>query len=275
MHDNTGIGDAERFHYLLSCLTGDALAVVKSIPLAADNYTLAWDALSERFDNKRLLASAHLDKLFEFKPIAQQSLQALTAFINTFKRNVAILKALGVNELASFLLFHMGSRVLDPTTVQLFEASTAPSIIPTFDELLNFVQQRCRILENIKNSRKPETNVKPCDRSNGRNSTIVPRKSVFAAITSTPAKSKARSCLSCDKVDHTIYHCPKFGELAVEKRREFVMSRKLCFACMSPSHMVNACASKGECRSCNSKRHHSMLHLDQVQSSTGFYVCSL
>jgi len=41
VHDNTGIGDAERFHYLLSCLSGDALAVVKSIPLSANNYALA------------------------------------------------------------------------------------------------------------------------------------------------------------------------------------------------------------------------------------------
>ncbi|XP_025419127.1 uncharacterized protein LOC112689565 [Sipha flava] len=120
VHDNTGIGDAERFHFLLSCLSGDALAVVKAIPLSANNYALAWEALSVRFDNKRLLASAHLDKLFAFKPITHQSLPALTSFINTFKENVAIIKALGVNDLSSFLLFHMGSRVLDPTTIQLF-----------------------------------------------------------------------------------------------------------------------------------------------------------
>lgn len=150
VHDNTGIGDAERFHYLLSCLSGDALAVVKAIPLSANNYALAWEALSVRFDNKRLLASAHLDKLFAFKPITHQSFPALTSFINTFKENVAIIKALGVNDLSSFLLFHMGSRVLDPTTIQLFESNASNSTIPTFDELLNFVQQRCRILENVK-----------------------------------------------------------------------------------------------------------------------------
>lgn len=74
VHDNTGIGDAERFHYLLSCLSGDALAIVKSISLSANNYVLAWDALSDRFYYKRLLASVYLDKLFEFKPITQQSL---------------------------------------------------------------------------------------------------------------------------------------------------------------------------------------------------------
>jgi len=55
VHDNTSIGDAERFHYLLSCLSGPALATIKSIPLSANNYAIAWDALSERFDNKLCL----------------------------------------------------------------------------------------------------------------------------------------------------------------------------------------------------------------------------
>lgn len=109
MHDNTGVGDAERFHYLLSCLLSDDLTIVKSIPLSANNYVIVWDVLSDRFDNKHLLASEHLNKIFEFEPIVQQSLQALRAFVNTFKKNVAIIKALGVNDFASFLLFHMGS----------------------------------------------------------------------------------------------------------------------------------------------------------------------
>ncbi|XP_025205862.1 uncharacterized protein LOC112602140 [Melanaphis sacchari] len=269
VHDNTGIGDAERFHYLLSCLSDDALAVVKAIPLSANNYALAWEALSVRFDNKRLLASAHLDKLFAFKPITHQSLPALTSFINTFKENVAIIKALGVNDLSSFLLFHMGSRVLDPTTIQLFESNASNSTIPTFDELLNFVQQRCRILENVKNSTKQDITFKPHDKSKAQShKTFVPKKSVFAATTSTSTKSKSRGCLSCDKTDHNIYQCPKFNEMSVDKRRNVVLSRKLCFACMSPSHMLDTCSSKGGCRSCSSKRHHTLLHREQNRTST-------
>ncbi|CAI6362720.1 unnamed protein product [Macrosiphum euphorbiae] len=267
VHDNTGIGDAERFHYLKSCLSGDALAVVKSFPLSANNYVLAWEALSVRFDNKRLLASAHLDKLFAFKPIAHQSLPALTSFINTFKENVAIIKALGVNDLSSFLLFHMGSRVLDSTTIQLFESNASNSTIPTFDELLSFVQQRCRVLENIKNSSKSDISTKPHEKYNTRNKTVISKKSVFAATTSTSVKSKSRGCLSCDKADHSIYRCPKFNDMTVEKRREFVAARKLCFSCMSQSHVLNACSSTGVCRSCSSKRHHSLLHLNTDQSS--------
>ncbi|KAF0733566.1 Uncharacterized protein FWK35_00020034, partial [Aphis craccivora] len=108
VHENTGIGNAERFHYLLSCLSGDALAVVKSIPLSADNYILAWDALADRFDNKRLLASTHVDKLFDFKPITQQSLQAMTAFVYTFKKKCRDNQSTGCQRSCEFFIIPHG-----------------------------------------------------------------------------------------------------------------------------------------------------------------------
>lgn len=108
VHNNRSLGDAERFYYLISCLSGSALFVIKSVPLSVDNYAVGWGALLDRFDNKRLLASAHLDKLFAFKPIGQESLPALIEFVNIFKENVSIIKSIGVDDLAGFVLFHMG-----------------------------------------------------------------------------------------------------------------------------------------------------------------------
>ncbi|CAI6364994.1 unnamed protein product [Macrosiphum euphorbiae] len=268
VHDNQHIDDAQRFHHLLSCLSGSALAIIKSIPLSAANYSIAWDALSERYDNKRLLASAHMDKLFAFKPIVHESLPALVEFVNTFKENVSIIKSLGVDDLSSFLLFHMCSRVLDSTTLQLFESSTSQSTIPTFDELVNFVQHRCKILENLTKSNKGGRNEKPFEKSDVRGKHTKSTKSVFAATTSASTKLKSRNCLYCDKPDHRIYQCPKLTGMTVDKRRDAVLARKLCFACLSSSHMVNTCPSAKSCFSCNSKRHHTLLHREQNRTST-------
>ena len=63
VHNNILIGDAQRFHFLLSSLKGDALDSVKSIPLNADNYAIAWEAVSNRFDDKCLLTSVNLHKI--------------------------------------------------------------------------------------------------------------------------------------------------------------------------------------------------------------------
>jgi len=142
VHDNLNIGKLEKFHYLLICVSGSALTVVKAIPLSAANYDIAWEALIDRYDNQRLLATAHLEKSFSFRPISTESLSSLSAFVSTFQENIAAIKALGVNDLAGFMLFFIGSRALDPVTRNFFESTVSQHSIPVFDVLLKFVQQR-------------------------------------------------------------------------------------------------------------------------------------
>jgi len=51
VHDDYGIDDVHRFHFLSQSLTGSALSVIKSIPLSTTNYPVAWAALTDRFEN--------------------------------------------------------------------------------------------------------------------------------------------------------------------------------------------------------------------------------
>jgi len=63
VHENPDISDLLRFQYLLMCVTGLALTIVKTFPLSSSNYKLAWGALLNRYNNQRLLATVHVDKL--------------------------------------------------------------------------------------------------------------------------------------------------------------------------------------------------------------------
>jgi len=63
VHENPDISDILRFQYLLMCVTGLALTIVKTFPLSSSNYKLAWGALLNRYNNQRLLATVHVDKL--------------------------------------------------------------------------------------------------------------------------------------------------------------------------------------------------------------------
>lgn len=76
VHENQNISKLERFHYLFTCVSGTAFTMV--VPLSAANYDIAWGALTERYDNQRLLATAHLYKLFAFRPISAESLSSLS-----------------------------------------------------------------------------------------------------------------------------------------------------------------------------------------------------
>lgn len=105
VHNNQSISDVGCFHFLRSCLTGPALAVIKSIPLTSDNYSIAWNTLQKSFENNRLLVTAHIDRLFTFSSLKRESSSSLAAFVNTFRENVAAIKALGIKDISGFFCF--------------------------------------------------------------------------------------------------------------------------------------------------------------------------
>jgi len=250
VHNNECVSDIERFHYLLSCPSDSAFSVAKSVPLSAANYIIAWQALTDRFENQRLLATAHVDQLFAFTPITHESLHSLTSFVNTFNENIAALKALGVIDLAGFLLFYIGSRVLDSNTSQLFENIVLPNSMPNFDSLISFVQQRCKILENFGGT---ENVVKINMKYNKHH------VSFKTSLTTATTGSSSKFCPLCKVKSHPLYRCFTFKKLTVHKRKEFATSAKLCFSCLGSSHLVSACSSTASC-SIYGKRHHSLLH---------------
>lgn len=122
--------------------------MVRSIPLTGPNYEVAWNALHDRFDNPRLILHAHLDKLFGFAPINNESLNDLNNFFNMFQENLAAIHALGALDLTGFLLFYIASHVLDKPTKRLFEADQGTHALPTIIDLLKFIQNRCKIFQN-------------------------------------------------------------------------------------------------------------------------------
>lgn len=260
VRDNPSITNIERFHYLVSCLSGSALAVVKAVPLTADNYTIAWDALVDCFENQRLLATAHIDKLFAFSPIKRESCSSLSLFVNTFRENVSAIKALGIEDISGFLLFYIGARVLDPETRRLFEANLTQSEIPTLDKLLDFTSQRCRILENIgtNNDRQEVGKKEKVKMAKGG----VYGKASFTATTS----SKSLKCILCQH-EHLLYRCFLFKRKSVSARRKFVNDHSLCFTCLKPGHLSNSCPTTYKCRTCEGK-HNTLLHKDSVESGS-------
>lgn len=53
IHENRQLTDMDRFSYLKSALTGDALLEIESVEPSAANYSVAWKALESRYENKK------------------------------------------------------------------------------------------------------------------------------------------------------------------------------------------------------------------------------
>lgn len=64
MVQNQPIPPAQKLYFLKTNVTGDALNLIQHFHATDSNYNLAWNTLVDRFDNKRLLLTAQLSRLF-------------------------------------------------------------------------------------------------------------------------------------------------------------------------------------------------------------------
>lgn len=137
----------EKFHHLKNCLKGDALTVISGLSLEPDNYFLALEALKRRYQNKRRLANAYIEKITSFGGMKNSSQTSLQNFLNVHELNVNALLALGLKDLGDFLLLQLSLNNLDAETRTAFEEKQSTESIPTYADLIKFVTERCRKAE--------------------------------------------------------------------------------------------------------------------------------
>eukprot|EP00794_Sanderia_malayensis_P000965 gene965-biopygen216 len=88
---------------------------------------------------------------------------------------------------------------------------------------------------------------------------------------------RPRPCVYCEESKHKSYECDKIQE--VEKRRDILRQKRLCFNCTGANHRALECQVKSGCRNCHSRHHTSICdnrsnenktsHPTQVMLATG------
>ena len=67
------ISDAVKLHYLLSCLSGEARSMVSHLQLTNENFTVAMDILTRRYENRRVLIDRFVDIILGLPDIHARS----------------------------------------------------------------------------------------------------------------------------------------------------------------------------------------------------------
>ena len=60
--DDKEIPDIEKLYHLKGCLRDEAAEVLASIELCSENYTIAWNLLKERYDNRKTIRQAYVKR---------------------------------------------------------------------------------------------------------------------------------------------------------------------------------------------------------------------
>ncbi|XP_053698661.1 uncharacterized protein LOC128745608 [Sabethes cyaneus] len=246
------LSNVDKFSYLVSSLSKDAKRVIEVIEVTAANYSVAWDLLEKRYENKYLLVKSYVEALFAVESMRKECHESLNKLIDEYERNLKMLEKVGEHpdDWSTILVFMLSSR-LDSATMRNWETHRRSTNVPTYKELIEFLRSHSLILQSVA-AAKPRPSDTPRTSLSSRSNTTK-LTSAHSAM-STPQKT----CPFCKQSSHSPFQCEIFRKMTATERFEATKKNALCINCLSPSHLVKNCAS-GACRVCNHK-HHTMLH---------------
>lgn len=252
VNSNPDIPTIEKFHYLSTSLMGDPKTLISPFTVNEDNYKVAWEALNDRYDNKRLLATSYVEKILYYPPHKGTSnLFSFQNFIREVVENVRALQNVKLQNETDFLWLTIALSKLDSDSRRKFECLSVNKEWPTFNDLVEFVQGRCKILQL--SGCPSDGDLKPL-----RPTKAASRAQVLTTTVDSSSSPNKISLCSC-KQRHHLYECPIFREKSLAQRRSFLKGKNVCFNCLRNGHLSSSCASTGRCRTCK-RKHHTLLH---------------
>lgn len=241
IHCNKALNNVQKFHYLKSCLKNEATNCIQELQISEANYNIAWSTLKDRFDNKRIIIKKHIQAIYELPQCSYENYNALRHIYDTVQKHTRALKALKrpVDQWDDWLIY-ITTNKLDKTTNKEWESTITTNHIPSFQELLNFLSQKCNTLEAI--AKPVITHAKPF-------------KNVSVHLT-----AKTTTCAMCNE-NHLIYYCKRLLNMQPEERIKKIKLLQLCINCLKPNHSVSQC-NASSCKKCKGK-HNTLLHITQ------------
>ncbi|KAE9521837.1 hypothetical protein AGLY_017772 [Aphis glycines] len=223
VHTNDLLSPVQKFLYLRSSISGKAANVIKSLETTAKNYETAWATLTTRYSNKKVLAQAYKNALFDLETISSESPTKLRQLTDTIIAHMNALETLDQNpKLWGSLLIHLVTTKLDSNTLTEWEMAAPKTNVASIDLLITFLQKRCQILEAVESAM--QINVRP--------QLYTPKKSNNNSQNKLRATSAYFSaddikCFVCKQSD-TIYKCPTLLDMSVPQRIQKVTDLNLC-----------------------------------------------
>ncbi|XP_037925671.1 uncharacterized protein LOC119660845 [Hermetia illucens] len=149
--EKQGVTEVDKMHYLTTSIQGNAASLIANIPITNEAFNSAWTALQNRYENKRLLISAQLNRLFTLRRMASRTSKELNTVINTVTEVLNSLRALGSPvQHWDQLLVHLITHRLDLQTREDWELTLGSSTkYPALERLTNFLMCRARALETM------------------------------------------------------------------------------------------------------------------------------
>ena len=221
------LSTVEKMHYLKSSPTGEAAQLIVNFPVTGDSFCAAWDQLVERYENKRILITSQLDKLFSALPITSKFSKGLNSLLCTTSEALNSLRSLGAPvDQWDMIRVRLMVRNLDSASREAWEIQLGSSTeYPTLDQLRKFLTGRTRALESLE-IEKSRTSLKPTSKCPARSyaSTVESEAPSRPPPSSEDRTTRSQTCDDCGG-DHYIAFCPRFKERSSAARDQVVTDK--------------------------------------------------
>jgi hypothetical protein len=248
VHNDTSLGDIQKFQYLRAHLSGDAAQAIDGLSLTNDNYANAIDLLVERYGQKHKIINAYMTALWKLES-PTGSLVSLIKFYDAVESYIRGLAAIGKSE-------DSYGDLLVPIILERLPPSTRRQISRANDG------SDAWSLKNLRKAMRKEIDV--LQAGDLTQDIVHETPATAAAFFTKTNRGKPHAfhrpirpprCAFC-KHEHKASLCNNVTSKTA--RRDIVERDKLCINCLSNSHGVDDCRSKYRCADCNGKHHTSL-----------------
>lgn len=249
IHDNKSLSNVDKLEYLKSCTTHEAEKAIQRFQITDQNYKAAWDRLNEKYDSKRMLQDTEIETIIDRKEIKAETAKEIRELLDVVQESLETLKNMNVDTTSwDPMLVVLVKRKLPFKTREEWEKQLEPEQVPTYAELIAFLEKRFRTVESLELV--------------GGNSTDADKRNPTNNINKIKSNHRA-SCPACYDAFHSLMKCEIFLKMSVSNRSAFVNAKSLCRNCLATGHMIKDCNSTKTCFKCN-RSHHTLLHRDDV-----------
>jgi len=204
-------------YYLLSLVRGAAARLFNHLSPSEENYLTAWDILINRYEDKRMLASTHINTLLDLPNLTLESASGLRTMHDSALEALHALNNLGIQtDHWGALVIGILTRKLDAETHRIYETTIKkPKEIQTMKSFFDFLEARFQSLSSIARDKVNKKRDSP------------PQQQLFTKRTTHVTMTKqSATCAHCES-DHEIASCNKFQNLSVLERTAITKSKAL------------------------------------------------
>lgn len=260
IHNNPSLSPAQKMQFLKGKLRGEAERLIQHLNISSSNYNVCWEILNNRYNNKKLIFTSHLNTLLNMPNMSNQSATHIKRMHDVILETLHAITNLGVDVTTwDPILIHILSQKLDSDTFNDYIDSLNNSReLPILKDFLSYLENKFISLESSR--RKQDLVPKVTQQNNQKFYNYGRKPGVNAYSNNSYPKSYhvgTNKCALC-KGEHGVPNCIKFTSMPNEIKLQTANKLNLCINCLF-RHNSKQCISTKRCHRCHGK-HNTLLH---------------